>query len=493
MIILFTPLLLIALIGGTIYTLGRSHRAAQPTLSLGPAGDRRDASPASLAGRGAPGQGLASTPPQSPLRQALARWIAAGIISPDQATSIEAHEQLAAEQAAVAMHEARTQPRRVPLVAEALGYLGGTLGIVGLVLLVSRYWPDMPTATRLGLSGGGAAALAAAGYAVHEQTDAALTRLRWFLWTLSTPAAALFAGVLAADAFGAEYAGTIALTVAGVVAVQNAVLWSWRVRPIQQLLCLAALVVTAATAVDQVAAMDAVGAMVWVLGAVLVVLAIRQVTPISSLTAGLGAASMIVGAGLTVEQWHGAGMLAAALTTVGVLALAAVPGVVAPPADRTVLVVIGGVGGFQVIPATIAYFAQHAGRVAGLVVWAAGGLLVLVAARRLVRAPIAVEITGSIAVLVGAAVTGAQSAAFATIFGLITAVGLIVLGSAPGRVLLSLFGSLGLLVNVPWAISHFFPGEGRAPLLILASGAVIVAVAVWLARMGGRLRSELRR
>ena len=53
--------------------------------------------------------------------------------------------------------------------------------------------------------------------------------------------------------------------------------------------------------------------------------------------------------------------------------------------------------------------------------------------------------------------------------------------------------ALGLLANVPWAISHFFPGEGRAPLLIFASGAVIVAVAVWLARIGGRLRSELRR
>jgi hypothetical protein len=58
-------------------------------------------------------------------------------------------------------------------------------------------------------------------------------------------------------------------------------------------------------------------------------------------------------------------------------------------------------------------------------------------------------------------------------------------------VLLSVTGALGLLGNVPWAIAHFFPGEGRAPLLVLVSGVLLVAVAILLARMGGRLRSEV--
>jgi hypothetical protein len=61
----------------------------------------------------------------------------------------------------------------------------------------------------------------------------------------------------------------------------------------------------------------------------------------------------------------------------------------------------------------------------------------------------------------------------------------------PGRVLFTLVGLLGMLINVPWAINTFFPGEGRAPLLILVSGALIVAVAVWLARQSDRLRNEL--
>ena len=49
------------------------------------------------------------------------------------------------------------------------------------------------------------------------------------------------------------------------------------------------------------------------------------------------------------------------------------------------------------------------------------------------------------------------------------------------------------LVNVPWAISHFFPGENLAPLLIAVSGVLLVVIAVVLTRMGGRFRRELQR
>jgi hypothetical protein len=82
----------------------------------------------------------------------------------------------------------------------------------------------------------------------------------------------------------------------------------------------------------------------------------------------------------------------------------------------------------------------------------------------------------------GAAITAMQSPAFATLFGIATAIGLLALGTRPDLALLSLFGSLGLLVFVPWAIGWFFPGEGRAPLLIMVSGALILGVAFFLAR-----------
>jgi hypothetical protein len=137
------------------------------------------------------------------------------------------------------------------------------------------------------------------------------------------------------------------------------------------------------------------------------------------------------------------------------------------------------------------YFARDAGVVTGVVTWTIGGLLVLVGARQLVRVPMVVEALGGLALLGGAALTGMQWPGFAPLFGLATALGLVALGMLPGQVLLSVFGSLGLLINVPWAIGWYFPGEGRAPLLILVSGVLVLAVAVLLARMGGRFRREL--
>jgi hypothetical protein len=58
---------------------------------------------------------------------------------------------------------------------------------------------------------------------------------------------------------------------------------------------------------------------------------------------------------------------------------------------------------------------------------------------------------------------------------------------------MSVFGLVGILVFIPWMIGHFFPGEGRVPLLIIVSGLLLVVVAVVLMRVGGRLRGEVRR
>ena len=52
-------------------------------------------------------------------------------------------------------------------------------------------------------------------------------------------------------------------------------------------------------------------------------------------------------------------------------------------------------------------------------------------------------------------------------------------------------GRLGLLVNVPWSVAHFFPGEARAPLLVSLSGLVILGVAWLLMRQRGRLQAAL--
>ena len=160
-----------------------------------------------------------------------------------------------------------------------------------------------------------------------------------------------------------------------------------------------------------------------------------------------------------------------ALTSVGVFSL-----------------VLGAVAMLIVGPQTVTWFGQGAGLLTGATVWVLGACLVVMAAEHWVRNPHTVEIAGGLLIVAGAAVTAMQSEDFGTVFGLLTAVALLAVGTMPDRVLLSLAGSLGLLVNVPWSINHFFPGEGRAPLLILVSGVVIVGVAVLLTRMGGRFR-----
>jgi hypothetical protein len=61
-------------------------------------------------------------------------------------------------------------------------------------------------------------------------------------------------------------------------------------------------------------------------------------------------------------------------------------------------------------------------------------------------------------------------------------VGLVTKGMLRERVRLSVLGSAGLLINVPWIILWYFPGEGRVPLLTLVSEALILATAVLLTR-----------
>ncbi|MGB8861865.1 MAG: DUF2157 domain-containing protein [Ilumatobacteraceae bacterium] len=482
------PLLLVAIIVGVVYAT--THHSGRHALLAHPRSG--GASPGSTMVPSASPARHGQPQPSSALEAAVRQWTAAGLISAEQANAIEQYEAAATQALQPVSQAVPTPQRRVPLVAEALGYLGGTLGIVGLTLLVARYWPDMALGGRLALSGGSMALTAIGGYLVHEGVEPAFTRLRWFLWLVSSASGALFAGVLATDGFGAEAPSTIALACAGMIAAHNLAFWAGRQRPLQQALALVASAVAAGTLMAQFAGQAAVGGAVWIVGATLAFAGIRHLTSFPPLTTGIGAAAAIVGSTITAEPLHGAGFLILMSTVGVVIALASLRIEIGSTNDRLVLLVVGAVGAVQAVPGTIGYFAQQAGVLTGLVVWLLGALAVVAASRNVLRSSLTTEVVGGIAMVVGAAVTGVQSPAFATLFGIATAIGLIALGTVPGRVLLSLFGSVGLLVNVPWAIRHFFPGEGRVPLLILASGAVIIVVAVWLARLGGRFRSELR-
>lgn len=445
--------------------------------------------------RVSPGEASAGGPSQPGLRRDLARWVAAGLLSDRQSAAILAHEAAVARPvpSATAAPLPSTGRRRIPAVAEALGYLGGILAMVGLALVVAEYWPDMELAGRLALSGAGAVVFVGAGALVHEEVDPALARLRGFLWLAATAATALFAGVLTADGFDAERAETVALVCGGAVALESALLWAWRERPLQQLAMLGGFVVFAGAAVAEVTSSGAVGLTVWILGAFFLFLGLRRRTPLALLTEATGGLTVVVGAVITSADWPGFGLVLGVGTACGLLALAVVRGLAPTRADQLLTGVIGGLALLEAAPSTLGYFSRDAGVVTGLTTWLVGGALVFVGSRRLVRLGLVVEVLGGLALVGGAALTGVEAPGFASILGIVTALGLVVLGTLPGQVLLSLLGSLGLLINVLWAIGWFFPGEGRAPLLVMVSGLLILAIAVLLTRRGGRFRRELRR
>lgn len=452
---------------------------------------RQDASIPSSVPRSDAAAGTRRSVSSAALSDMLHGWVADGLLSADQAVAILDHESVAAAPAPGRRVRAPGPPRRIPLFAEALGYLGGVLALTGLTLLIANYWPDLSTSMRLALSFVATLALVGAGALVHEHVDAALARLRWFLWTLSSATAALFTGVLMVDVLDVDTASLVVAACAGVVAVENGILWWWRDRPVQELLFLVASIVGAATFVGALTNSGAGGLTAWLLAAMVLTAGLRGITPQPLIPHVVGTVAIVVGAFVTVSEWMGAGLLLVTATVGLLLLLATLPQLTMGTLQRVVLVVVAGMAALQGIPPTLVHFADEAGGLTGIVTWAIGGLVMVAGARRLLRAPIVAEIVGGLALIGGAALTATQWPAFAPLFGLATVLTLLVIGTRPGRVLYSLLGSLGLLINVPWAIARFFPGEGRAPLLILVSGAVIIAVAVMLARQGDRFRTEL--
>ena len=201
----------------------------------------------------------------------LERWRSAGLIADEQVAAILEHERvnrpLPPPSLAPAAPATVAPRRQLPDVGEALGYLGGILAIVGMSLLVGRYWSDIPVAGRLGLSGGLAVALFGAGLLVPEDREPAFRRMRWFLWLVSSAATAVFGGVLAYELVGDD---PVVVAFAGALAVvaHDAWLWWRRDRPLQQLTFLTAVAVAVGTGVAELTSNGPAGLAVWTVGAV---------------------------------------------------------------------------------------------------------------------------------------------------------------------------------------------------------------------------------
>jgi hypothetical protein len=266
--------------------------------------------------------------------------VADGLITQEQADAIRAAERLPAPVPPPAR-------RRLPVAVEVIGYLGGSLVIIGAMQLAARFWEDLRVWGRLSLLAVVAAVLWAAGALVRERGEAALGRLRGFLWLLSSAAVASFAGLLAAEVADLEVEWAVCL--AGLAAAVHAgVLWRRQPRPLQQLACLAGLVTAAAAGLAAVNS-DAGGLAVWALGAVWVLAGWRRLLPPEPVALVLGAVVVLVGASMVADPWGGVGPVLGLVSALGLLAGGS-------RGHRLVLGVIGVAGVGVFLPWTVAHF-----------------------------------------------------------------------------------------------------------------------------------------
>lgn len=417
---------------------------------------------------------------------ALDRWLAAGLLNREQVEAIRVFET-----SRTPVRAKREVSGRFSPVVEGLGYLGGVLGLVGVLMLVIHYWPDMNVAIRLMITIGAATTFLVTGAFIDESSDPAFTRLRWFLWALGTAALGTAGFVMGDGVFEFEQRNRSVLAVALPVMVGGGLLWWRRIRPLQELALWSGLAVSVGAAVAEFADIGWVGVGVAVTGLAIASLGWSDLVPVPPLTTGLGLLALIPAVGMAADDWRGGAFVVATATFVALVLVGAHPGSIRRRSTSLVTAIMGGVGLAQWVGPTVAHFSGEAGIVTGAVVAVGGAGLLLLADREFVSGEVVFGTFGGVALIGGIAITGTQSQSVATLAGLVVAVALLAVGTTPGRVMASMLGLVALLVYVPWAIGWFFPGEGRAPLLIAVSGLLIVAVAVVLARMGDRLRREL--
>jgi hypothetical protein len=165
----------------------------------------------------------------------LERWVAADLISAEQAQSIRAHERAAAATRPPAVE------RRVSLIAEALGYVGTALALAGAAVGLSQAWEDIAPWGRLTVAAGVTVLLLIGGFVLLRQTEPAFRRLQSVLWCLAVGAGVWFLVVLGVEYLGLSDDERLLLLVGGGGAVLAGLLWAVRRRALQHVALLVTL------------------------------------------------------------------------------------------------------------------------------------------------------------------------------------------------------------------------------------------------------------
>jgi hypothetical protein len=118
----------------------------------------------------------------------LDRWESERLLTHAEAEAIRAFE----------VAEAGPE-RRIPLVAEVLGYVGAALVVAAGAVLFGERWTDLSRTVQLLCLGGLTLLFLAPGWPLRRHAEPALRRLSGVLWTVSTCALAGFLAVLLVD------------------------------------------------------------------------------------------------------------------------------------------------------------------------------------------------------------------------------------------------------------------------------------------------------
>jgi hypothetical protein len=188
------------------------------------------------------------------LERMLRRWEASGIITAAQAEEIRRHET-----------SARPKPR-IPLIAEALGYLGAALVLSAALALAAQLWSDLPVGVRIAVLLAVIALLLLAGWSIRNSVEPAFRRLASFLWLAAVAGAGFLADVVASDALDIETGLSIAIGIA--MTSLAAALWLLRRTAPQLVGVFAGLAFLIAGISDVLGGDDAFGILLWVVGVI---------------------------------------------------------------------------------------------------------------------------------------------------------------------------------------------------------------------------------
>jgi len=267
------------------------------------------------------------------LREQLAGWTAQGLIDAEQAARI------------AAAPVPGPAPRRLPLVVEALGYLGAVLGVIAALVAARELLPTVTVGVQLAFAGAAAVVLLLVGIMLPTRGQPALGRLRSVLWLTSAVALAAAAALLTGPHFGDMGPVARPLVTEAVVTAYAVVLW-WRSRAtLQHLAAFAGTAALATTALAQTGDLYdnwRVGTALWVLSLLWGITVHRgYLVPRTAgyVAAGIG---LLVGAQLTILVQPGTEVLAIA-TVAGLLAAGVA-------LRRVLLLGLGAVGAVVMFP-----------------------------------------------------------------------------------------------------------------------------------------------